>query len=95
MKNYSRILVIVMCVFAVLLIPGNAYAQNVQVKGTVTDSKGEPIIGVNIVEKGTTNGIATDLDGNYALSVKPNAVLTVSYIGYITQEISVGSLPTI
>ncbi|GHU76907.1 SusC/RagA family TonB-linked outer membrane protein [Bacteroidia bacterium] len=93
MKNYSKI--IVMCVFATLLLSSNAYAQNVQIKGTVTDITSEPVIGVNVVERGTTNGTTTDLDGNYSLFVKPNAVLIISYIGYITQEIAVGNRTTI
>ncbi|MDR0430591.1 MAG: TonB-dependent receptor, partial [Tannerellaceae bacterium] len=57
--------------------------------GTVTDESGEPVIGANIKEKGTTNGTVTDADGNFSLDVPENAVLQISYIGYITQEISV------
>jgi TonB-linked SusC/RagA family outer membrane protein len=95
MKNYSKITVIVMCVFAALLISGNVFAQNVQIKGIITDVKGEPVIGASVVERSTTNGTATDIDGNYSLSVKPNAVLKISYIGYITQEIAVGNRTTI
>ncbi|GHV70423.1 SusC/RagA family TonB-linked outer membrane protein [Bacteroidia bacterium] len=95
MKNYSKFLFIVMYVFAVLLIPSNAFAQNIQVNGIITDLTGEPIIGASVVERGTTNGIGTDIDGNYSLSVAPNAVLKISYIGYITQEIAVGNRTTI
>jgi hypothetical protein len=58
----------------------------------VVDVNDEPIIGVNVVEKGTTNGTVTDVDGNFSLSVKENATLQVSYIGYIMQEISVLSV---
>jgi TonB-linked SusC/RagA family outer membrane protein len=58
--------------------------------GTVVDADGEPIIGANIVEKGTTNGTVTNLDGQFTLDVQENAVLQVSYIGYVSQEI--GSL---
>lgn len=57
------------------------------VVGVVRDEKGEPIIGANIVEDGTTNGTTTDLDGKFSLSVAPNAVLKVSYIGYVDQNI--------
>lgn len=56
--------------------------DNVTVKGVVTDLKGEPIIGANVLEKGTTNGVITDIDGNFTLSVPANATLTISYIGY-------------
>lgn len=70
--------------------------QSVTVKGVVTDKTGMPIIGANVVEKGTTNGIITDFDGNYTLDVaNGNAVLVFSYIGYKTQEIVVGNQKTI
>ncbi len=61
------------------------------IKGIVADTNGEPVIGANIVEKGTTNGTISDLDGVFSLEVSPNAVLQVSYIGYINQEIRVGT----
>lgn len=72
-----------------------AYAQ--QVKGTVLDENGEPIIGANVVEKGTTNGMVTDLDGHYTLSVSnvEHAVLQFSYIGYNTKEEAVKGRSTI
>jgi hypothetical protein len=59
-----------------------------RISGVVTDINGEPIIGANVVEKGTTNGIVTDADGKFSLAVSENATLQVSFIGYITQEIS-------
>lgn len=59
------------------------------VTGIVTDHRGEPIIGANIVEKGTTNGVVTDIDGNFSISVPGNATLRISYIGYIGQELSI------
>lgn len=64
--------------------------KQVTVSGTVSDNLG-PIVGANVVEKGTTNGIITDMDGNYTLSVSEGAVLQFSYIGYITKEITVGN----
>jgi hypothetical protein len=61
-----------------------------RISGTVVDGvNDEPIIGVNVVEKGTINGTVTDVDGNFSLSVAENATLQVSYVGYITQEIRV------
>lgn len=59
------------------------------IQGKVVDTQGEPIIGGNILEKGTTNGAITDVDGRFSLSVNDGAVLQVSYIGYVTREISV------
>ena len=56
--------------------------ERVTVKGVVTDSKGEPIIGANVLEKGTTNGIITNLDGEFTLNAPANATLAISYIGY-------------
>lgn len=53
--------------------------QAKKVTGTVTDAKGEPLLGVNVVVKGTTNGTITDLDGKYSLEVEPNSILVVSY----------------
>lgn len=69
------------------LIPLCSIAQNIMVKGIVKDNFGEPVIGANVTEKGTTNGMITDLDGNFSLTVQKNATLVISYIGYVTQEI--------
>nr|WP_233564404.1 MULTISPECIES: TonB-dependent receptor [Parabacteroides] len=59
------------------------------ISGVVKDQEGEPVIGANVMEKGTTNGVVTDLEGKFTLKVPSNAVLTISFIGYITQEIRV------
>lgn len=61
------------------------------ITGTVTDERGEPIIGANLVEKGTTNGVVTDYNGQFSIPVTKNAVLQISYIGYIAQELTLGS----
>lgn len=63
--------------------------QKKTITGKITDESGQPIIGANIVEKGTTKGIVTDTDGNFSLNVAPNALLQISYIGYLPQEIPV------
>ncbi|MDR2969547.1 MAG: TonB-dependent receptor [Tannerellaceae bacterium] len=68
--------------------------NRVSVTGTVTDSAGEPVIGANVIEKGTTNGTVTDFDGKFALSVSESAVLTISYIGYTNMDVTVGSQRT-
>ena len=74
-----------------------AFAQQGAIKGKILDENGEPIIGANVVEKGTTNGTITDLDGNYTLTVNnlKNAVLQVSYIGYNTVETPVKGQKTL
>lgn len=63
-------------------------AQN-HVSGLVSDSSGEPLIGVSVLVKGTTNGTITDLEGHFNLVVRPSDVLRVSYIGYVSQEVKV------
>lgn len=62
--------------------------NKVTIKGKVTDIKGEPIIGANVLEKGTTNGSITDLEGNFTVSVPSNAVLVITYVGYQPQTIA-------
>ena len=64
-----------------------AFAQSGAVKGKVLDELGEPIIGANIVEKGTTNGTITDIDGNFSVSGKKGSTLVFSYIGMLTQGV--------
>ena len=61
-----------------------------QITGTVVDAAGEAVIGASVVEKGTTNGVITDLDGKFSLNVAPGATVEISFIGYATQEIKVG-----
>ena len=61
------------------------------VRGTVTSSDGEPIIGANVIELGSNNGTVTDLDGNYQLKVGPNAILEFTYTGYVSQKFTVGN----
>ncbi len=58
------------------------------ITGRILDEKGEPVIGANIVEKGTTNGTVTDVEGNFTLNVEENAAIHVSYIGYLPQDIT-------
>ncbi|HCK24492.1 MAG TPA: TonB-dependent receptor, partial [Bacteroides graminisolvens] len=78
-------------VFLMLLAGQTLWAQQRQVTGIVKDQTGEPIIGASVLEKGSTNGVITDLDGNFKLTVSNavKAVLQISYVGYKTQEISV------
>ncbi|MEG1543928.1 MAG: carboxypeptidase-like regulatory domain-containing protein [Tannerellaceae bacterium] len=62
-----------------------------RVTGVVYDQNGLPVIGANVIEKGTTNGVITDIDGKFNLAVSDKAVIQVSYIGYIGQEVPVGN----
>ena len=76
-------------------ITRKAYAtqqkQTKHITGKITDVNGEPIIGANVIEKGTTNGIITDIEGNFDLNVTSSSILQISYIGYLSQEIQVGN----
>lgn len=86
-----------LCFALALILAQCMYAQNKTITGTVTDSKQEPLIGVNVMLKGnSTVGTITDIDGNYTLSVPSDkAVLVYSYIGYTSQEVTVGQQSTI
>ena len=68
----------------------DAVQQAKKITGTVSDAMG-PVIGANVLEKGTTNGVITDIDGNFTLNVQPGATIVVSFIGYQPQEIVVGN----
>ncbi len=74
----------------------SAFAQPKTVSGVVKDAEGTPVIGANVVEKGTTNGVFTDVSGRYSLALQSkNPVLQISYVGYIGQEIAVGTKTTV
>ncbi len=80
-----------LAIFVLMLLCQCMWAQSKRVTGVVKDSSGETIIGASVLEKGTTNGTVSDFDGNFALTVSgDNAVLQVSYVGYVTQDITVG-----
>lgn len=68
-----------------------ALAQTRQITGTVIDGTGESVIGANVLEVGTANGVITDIDGNFTMQVQPHAKIQISFIGYITQTITVGN----
>ena len=63
--------------------------QTKRITGTVKDATGMEVIGANVIVKGTTNGVITDLDGKFSLEAAPGSIIEISYIGYITQEIPV------
>ena len=72
-----------------MLLSSSMLAQNIKVHGVVKDGTGESVIGATVVQKGTGNGTITDFDGNFSLSVPSDAILTISYIGFATQDIHV------
>lgn len=71
-------------------VSNNVSKQSSTLKGTIVDENGLPIIGANVLVKGTTNGTITDVDGNFSLDVENGNILHISYIGYADQEIKVG-----
>ncbi|MFD2588715.1 TonB-dependent receptor [Croceitalea marina] len=75
-------------ILILLIVPSAMFAQQTEVSGNVTASEG-PLLGVSVVEKGSTNGTTTDYKGNYAISVRNGATLVFSYLGYKTQEVAV------
>ena len=92
MLKRNRLMVLVLCLGMLLGLPAESiFAQSAQkhrVTGVVKDESGEPLIGVSILELGTTNGIITDVDGNFSFQVQPGAQLQLSYVGYQTQELT-------
>ena len=80
---------LLLCLLSLLAVMP-VFAQNVQVKGHVYDKNtGEPLIGCSVLEKGTQNGVVTDLNGNFVISVRANGMLLVNYIGYRQKEVKV------
>lgn len=86
MKNFLKLSLLAM----MTVITTSAFSQRT-VTGSITDSGGEPLIGATILEKGTTNGTVSDIDGSFSLSVSDDATLVVSYTGFGNQEIEVGN----
>jgi len=76
-----------------ILAPQHFFAQQRDVKGRVTDSNNLPIPGVSVIEKGTTNGIQTDINGDYTIKVGPRAILTFSFLGMKTKEVKADTTP--
>lgn len=72
-----------------MLLPMCMFAQQITVQGVVKDQTGETVIGASVMEKGTTNGTITDIDGDFSLNMSPNGTLVVSFVGYKTQEVQV------
>ena len=92
MKKQGCFVVLMMML---LLFPSGAFAQQQMIKGQVVDDKGETIIGATVMVKGAKEGTLTDIDGNFALNVKPGATIVVSFIGYVSQEIKITNQTTV
>lgn len=92
MKTVKKYAASLMMLFLIFFIASDGQAQSSQqVTGVVLDNGGIPLIGVNIMVKGTTNGVITDIDGKFSISATPQDVLVFSYIGYLNQEIGIGN----
>ena len=88
----SKLLIVILIFISGIL----AFGQKVQVTGKVNQSTGEPLPGVNVIEKGTVNGAVTSAEGDYSITVADqNAVLVFSYVGYLTQEIPVKGMTSV
>lgn len=100
-KNKFRplLLAAICCTILVSTLPHSSYARDYyeaapdkNITGKVTDEKGAPLVGVSVLLKGSKKGVATDLNGAFSISVPDNgAVLVISYVGYITKEVAIGS----
>ena len=83
---FQRLLPLLLCMlFSIPVVFGQ---NQVAVKGTIVDQEGQPVIGAGIMVKGTTNGVTTDLDGNFSIVVPAGSILEISSIGYATQEVT-------
>ena len=90
MKKSLRLKALLTLLVGLFLSIG-AFAQQIAVKGHVKDTTGEPVIGANVLVKGTTNGTITDFDGNFMLNVPQDAILSVSFVGYKSAEVKAAS----
>ena len=89
MSLQKSIMARVAAVAAMLLVCASLFAQNITVKGTITDASGDPIVGAAVMIKGTSTGVTTDLDGHYAINVSSNATLRYSALSYADQDVPV------
>ena len=93
---YRGLSLVLLVIFALLLFSGNSFAQDRTVSGKVIDgSTRDAVPGATIVEKGTQNGVITDMDGNFKIAIGDNATLVVSFVGYTNKEVVVGNQTSI
>lgn len=88
-KHHKYVFLILLLFFSLLARGQNQ--TNLALAGSVKDELGEPLIGAAVLEKGTTNGSMTDIDGKFSLAVSKGSIIEISYIGYISQQIKVGN----
>ena len=95
-ENVSvRVPFLSVCFLLLLVCMGVTAQTNYKISGTVVAAKdSEPLIGVNVLQKGTTNGIVTDIDGNFTLSVPLPCELSITYVGYLGQSVKVSFATT-
>ncbi len=93
--HLSKYLILTLLLFSLFIVQDSFGQTNVPVQGTVLDSSGQPIPGVNVVIKGTINGTVTDLDGKYSIQVPEDAVLVFTFVGFKTVEAPIGGRSTI
>ena len=91
MRKGNFMFKVLLMLIAGIFLSIDAFAQQITVKGIVKDTTGEPVIGANVVVKGTTTGTITDFDGNFQLSAKQGDIIVVSFIGYQPQELPVAA----
>ena len=90
LQQQRRSLLLLFLLFALL-----GYSQKKTVSGIISDTYGQPLPGVNVIEKKASNGVVTDFDGKYSITVSQEAVLSFSFVGLITQEVAVAGKSTI
>lgn len=88
-KSTKAFLMTVLSSMLMILSVSAQTSSTINVRGTVTDAAGEPIIGASILLQGTTSGVVTDYDGNFSIQAPGNGTLVISYVGYITQTIAI------
>ena len=86
----KRKFIISLCIGFMAMSAAPAFAQNTEIKGTVVDENGEPVIGASVRVEGQEGGVITDLDGNYVIKAPKGAKVTISYIGYTPQTVTAG-----
>ncbi|RTE55583.1 TonB-dependent receptor [Arenibacter aquaticus] len=94
MKTTSRSIYLILNLF-LLLGSAPLFAQQMDIKGTITDRSGQPLPGANVLVKGTTNGTQSDFDGNYTIKAQTGDVLIFSYLGFTSQNVTLGTESTI
>ena len=91
MKYYTYLTRLLILIFTLVILVGPSYAQLSTINGKITDEVGVPLVGANIIIKGTTIGVVTDVDGIFSINAVKGDELEISYLGYVTTVITVSS----